>query len=68
MFTDPEVALSEDGARRGGGGLDVRVVELDIVVAGPRSPRDRLVGLVVAVVDTRREVLAGVTFRRAQGR
>ena len=63
VFTDPEVAWvgrTADAARRDG--LDVRVVELDIAVAGSALTADDWSGRVVAVVDTRREVLAGVTF------
>ncbi|SFN17552.1 dihydrolipoamide dehydrogenase [Pseudonocardia ammonioxydans] len=63
VFTDPEVAWvgrTADAARRDG--LDVRVVELDIAVAGSALTADGWSGRVVAVVDRRREVLAGVTF------
>ncbi|MBN9736597.1 MULTISPECIES: NAD(P)/FAD-dependent oxidoreductase [unclassified Pseudonocardia] len=63
VFTDPEVAWvgrTADAARRDG--LDVRVVDMDIAVAGSSLTADDWAGRVVAVVDTRREVLIGVTF------
>lgn len=63
VFTDPEVAWvgrTADAARRDG--LDVRIVDMEIAVAGSALTADGWSGRVVAVVDTRREVLAGVTF------
>ncbi|MBP2364735.1 dihydrolipoyl dehydrogenase family protein [Pseudonocardia parietis] len=63
VFTDPEVAWvghTADAARRDG--RDVRVVELEIAVAGSSLTADGWSGRMVAVVDRDREVLVGVTF------
>ncbi|ANY09966.1 pyridine nucleotide-disulfide oxidoreductase [Pseudonocardia sp. HH130630-07] len=63
VFTDPEVAwVGRTAAAARDEGLDVRVVELDIAVAGSALTADGWSGRVVAVVDTGREVLLGVTF------
>lgn len=63
VFTDPEVAsvgLTSAAAREAG--LPVRVVEIDIAVAGSSLQADGYTGSATMVVDTEREVLLGVTF------
>ncbi|GAY08417.1 NAD(P)/FAD-dependent oxidoreductase [Pseudonocardia sp. N23] len=63
VFTDPEVAsvgLTADRARDAG--RPVRVVEIDIAVAGSSLQADGYTGSATMVVDTEREVLLGVTF------
>jgi pyruvate/2-oxoglutarate dehydrogenase complex dihydrolipoamide dehydrogenase (E3) component len=63
VFTDPEVAavgLTEARARAAG--LDVRVVDLPIAVAGSSLQADGYDGAARLVVDEARGVLAGVTF------
>jgi pyruvate/2-oxoglutarate dehydrogenase complex dihydrolipoamide dehydrogenase (E3) component len=63
VFTDPEVAAvgrTEQQARAAG--LDVRVVDLPIAVAGSSLHVDGYDGAARIVVDTQREVLVGVTF------
>ncbi|MGM1059311.1 dihydrolipoyl dehydrogenase family protein [Saccharothrix sp. Mg75] len=63
VFTDPEVAfvgLTEAQAR--GAGLDVRVVDLDIAVAGSSLHADGYRGKARVVVDERKRTLVGVTF------
>ncbi|WP_298988968.1 NAD(P)/FAD-dependent oxidoreductase [uncultured Pseudokineococcus sp.] len=63
VFTDPEVAsvgLTAQQARDVG--LDVRVVELDIAVAGSSLQADGYTGWACMVVDESRSVVVGVTF------
>ncbi|ODT99144.1 MAG: pyridine nucleotide-disulfide oxidoreductase [Pseudonocardia sp. SCN 72-86] len=63
VFTDPEVAsvgLTSGAARDAR--LPVRVVEIDIAVAGSSLQADGYAGSATMVVDTEREVLLGVTF------
>ncbi|MEV1293015.1 NAD(P)/FAD-dependent oxidoreductase [Pseudonocardia sp. NPDC049635] len=63
VFTDPEVAWvgrTADAARAAG--LPVRVVDIEIAVAGSSLRADGFSGRAVAVVDTEREVLVGLTF------
>ncbi|GEL26084.1 dihydrolipoamide dehydrogenase [Pseudonocardia sulfidoxydans NBRC 16205] len=63
VFTDPEVAsvgITSEKARDAG--LPVRVVEIDIAVAGSSLHADDYTGIATMVVDTEREVLLGVTF------
>jgi dihydrolipoamide dehydrogenase len=63
VFTDPEVAfvgLTEQQARAAG--LDVRVVDLPIAVAGSSLQADGYDGAARLVVDEGRGVAAGVTF------
>ncbi|BBF98873.1 MULTISPECIES: dihydrolipoyl dehydrogenase family protein [Pseudonocardia] len=63
VFTDPEVAWvgrTADAARTAG--LPVRVLDMAIAVAGSSLTADGWSGRVVAVVDTEREVLVGLTF------
>ncbi|MBN9109846.1 MAG: NAD(P)/FAD-dependent oxidoreductase [Pseudonocardia sp.] len=63
VFTDPEVAsvgLTSEKARAAG--LPVRVVQIDIAVAGSSLQADGYTGSATMVVDTEREVLLGITF------
>ncbi|OLT45148.1 pyridine nucleotide-disulfide oxidoreductase [Saccharomonospora sp. CUA-673] len=59
VFTDPEVAAV---GRREAEWPGQRAVELDIAVAGSALHAEGYTGRMRAVVDTRREVLVGVTF------
>lgn len=59
VFTDPEVASV---GLREASGAEQRAVELDIAVAGSALHADDYPGRVRAIVDTRREVLLGMTF------
>lgn len=62
-FTDPEVAsVGLTAAQAREAGLDVRVVELDIAVAGSSVHADGYTGWACMVVDERRSVVVGVTF------
>lgn len=63
VFTDPEVAAvgrTEQQARDAG--IDVRVVDLDITVAGSALHADGYSGAARMVVDEARDVLVGLTF------
>ena len=63
VFTDPEVASvgwSEAQARAAG--LDIRVVDLDIAVAGSSLHADGYRGKARMIVDERKRTLVGVTF------
>jgi len=63
VFTDPEVAsvgLTSQQARDAG--LDVRVVELDLAVAGSALHADGYTGWACLVVDESRSVVVGATF------
>ncbi|KAA2264316.1 NAD(P)/FAD-dependent oxidoreductase [Solihabitans fulvus] len=63
VFTDPEVAFvgrTAEQARQAG--LDVRVVEIDIAVAGSSLHADGYTGKASMVVDEGRRVLVGLTF------
>ncbi|MEU5695669.1 NAD(P)/FAD-dependent oxidoreductase [Actinosynnema sp. NPDC020468] len=63
VFTDPEVASvgrTETQAREAG--LDIRVVDLDIAVAGSSLHADGYRGKARMVVDESRRTLVGVTF------
>ncbi|WP_214406466.1 dihydrolipoyl dehydrogenase family protein [Pseudonocardia lacus] len=63
VFTDPEVTwvgLTEAAARAAG--IDVRVVDQDIAVAGSSLQADGYQGHARLVVDRARGVLVGVTF------
>ncbi|MEU4802584.1 NAD(P)/FAD-dependent oxidoreductase [Actinosynnema sp. NPDC023587] len=63
VFTDPEVASvgwTEAQAREAG--LDIRVVDLDIAVAGSSLHADGYRGKARMVVDERKRTLVGVTF------
>ncbi|MGW4115828.1 dihydrolipoyl dehydrogenase family protein [Actinosynnema sp. NPDC004786] len=63
VFTDPEVASvgwSEAQAREAG--LDIRVVDLDIAVAGSSLHADGYRGKARMIVDERKRTLVGVTF------
>ncbi|WP_103381478.1 dihydrolipoyl dehydrogenase family protein [Pseudonocardia dioxanivorans] len=63
VFTDPEVAsVGLTAARARDAGLPVRVVEIDIAVAGSSLHADGYSGSATMVVDTEREVLVGATF------
>jgi dihydrolipoamide dehydrogenase len=64
VFTDPQVAaVGLTAAQARDAGLPHRVVEYPIgSVAGARLFADGYEGTAIAVVDTRREVLLGVTF------
>jgi dihydrolipoamide dehydrogenase len=63
VFTDPEVAsvglTAEQAVERG---LDTRVVDLDIAVAGSALHADGYTGWARMVVDEQRKVVVGVTF------
>ncbi|CAL9596925.1 Mercuric reductase [Actinosynnema sp. ALI-1.44] len=63
VFTDPEVAAvgwTEAQAREAG--LDVRVVDLDIAVAGSSLHADGYRGKARMIVDESKRTLVGVTF------
>lgn len=63
VFTDPEVASvgwSEAQAREAG--LEIRVVDLDIAVAGSSLHADGYRGKARMIVDERKRTLIGVTF------
>ncbi|MFP5069359.1 dihydrolipoyl dehydrogenase family protein [Pseudonocardia nantongensis] len=63
VFTDPEVAwVGYTAAAARDAGLPVRVIDMELAVAGSALTADDFSGRVVAVVDTEREVLAGMTF------
>jgi dihydrolipoamide dehydrogenase len=64
VFTDPQVAsVGMTSAQAAGSGRPHRVVEYGIGdVAGAALFADGYAGRAVAVVDTEREVLLGVTF------
>jgi pyruvate/2-oxoglutarate dehydrogenase complex dihydrolipoamide dehydrogenase (E3) component len=63
VFTDPEVAtVGRTEAQARDAGLDVRVVDLPIAVAGSTLQADGYDGAVRMVVDPARDVLVGVTF------
>ncbi|MEV0681218.1 NAD(P)/FAD-dependent oxidoreductase [Actinosynnema sp. NPDC050436] len=63
VFTDPEVAsVGRTGREAREAGLDVRVVDLDIAVAGSSLHADGYRGKARMVVDERRRTLVGVTF------
>ncbi|MGI5126652.1 dihydrolipoyl dehydrogenase family protein [Pseudonocardia sp. CA-107938] len=63
VFTDPEVAaVGRTEAQARAAGLDVRVVDLPIAVAGSSLHADGYDGAARLVVDTQRDVLVGVTF------
>ena len=63
VFTEPEVAsVGLTAARARDAGLPVRVVEIDIAVAGSTLHADRYTGTATMVVDTDRDVLVGLTF------
>ncbi|GAA1239710.1 NAD(P)/FAD-dependent oxidoreductase [Prauserella halophila] len=59
VFTDPEVASV---GLRESAGPGQRAVELDIAVAGSALHADGYAGRLRAIVDTRRDVLLGVTL------
>lgn len=63
IFTDPEVAsigLTADAAERAG--VRIRVVDIDLAVAGSALHADHYRGKVRMVVDERRRVIVGLTF------
>ena len=63
VFTDPEVASvgwTEAQAREAG--LEIRVVDLDIAVAGSSLHADGYRGKARIIVDERKRTLVGVTF------
>ncbi|WP_367139164.1 NAD(P)/FAD-dependent oxidoreductase [Saccharothrix sp. HUAS TT1] len=63
VFTDPEVASvgwTEAQAREAG--LEIRVVDLDIAVAGSSLHADGYRGKARMIVDERKRTLVGVTF------
>jgi dihydrolipoamide dehydrogenase len=63
VFTDPEVAaVGRTEAQARAAGLDVRVVDIPIAVAGSSLQADGYDGAARMVVDTARGVLVGVTF------
>ncbi|MDU0293568.1 NAD(P)/FAD-dependent oxidoreductase [Saccharothrix longispora] len=63
VFTDPEVAfVGRTGAQAREAGLDVRVIDLDIAVAGSSLHADGYRGKARMVVDERKRTLVGVTF------
>ncbi|MCO1658002.1 NAD(P)/FAD-dependent oxidoreductase [Pseudonocardia sp. S2-4] len=63
VFTDPEVAwVGRTAAAAREAGIDVRVVELPIAVAGSSLHADGYEGRASMVVDEARGVLVGVTF------
>ncbi|MFC5058996.1 NAD(P)/FAD-dependent oxidoreductase [Saccharothrix xinjiangensis] len=63
VFTDPEVAsVGRTAAEAREAGLDVRVVDLDIAVAGSSLHADGYRGKARMVVDERTRTLVGVTF------
>jgi pyruvate/2-oxoglutarate dehydrogenase complex dihydrolipoamide dehydrogenase (E3) component len=63
VFTDPEVASAgRTEAQARAAGIDVRVVDIPIAVAGSSLQADGYDGAARIVVDTARGVLVGVTF------
>ncbi|WP_214369292.1 dihydrolipoyl dehydrogenase family protein [Pseudonocardia sp. H11422] len=63
VFTDPEVAhVGRTEAQARDAGIDVRVVDLEIAVAGSSLQADGYSGAARMVVDPAREVLVGLTF------
>jgi dihydrolipoamide dehydrogenase len=63
VFSDPEVAsVGRTASAAEADGISVRVVDLDISVAGSYLHAENYVGKVRAVVDTSAEVLVGLTF------
>jgi dihydrolipoamide dehydrogenase len=63
VFTDPEVAaVGLTAAQAEAAGIDIRVVDLDIAVAGSSVHADGYRGKARMVVDEQRKVLVGVTF------
>lgn len=63
VFTDPEVAsVGRTAAQAREEGLDVRVVDVDIAVAGSSLHADGYRGKARMVVDERTRTLVGVTF------
>jgi dihydrolipoamide dehydrogenase len=63
VFTDPEVAfVGHTEAQARAAGLDVRVVDLPIAVAGSSLQADDYDGAARMVVDEGRGVLVGMTF------
>ncbi len=63
VFTDPEVAAVGRTAQQArDAGVDVRVVDLPIAVAGSSLQADGYDGAMRMVVDSSRGVLVGVTF------
>jgi dihydrolipoamide dehydrogenase len=63
VFTDPEVAsVGLTAAQASAAGIDIRVVDLDIAVAGSSVHADGYRGKARMVVDEQRKVLVGVTF------
>ena len=63
VFTQPQVAsVGRTAAEADAAGLNTRVVDLDIAVAGSSLHRDGYTGRARFVVDEDRRVLAGVTL------
>jgi pyruvate/2-oxoglutarate dehydrogenase complex dihydrolipoamide dehydrogenase (E3) component len=63
VFTIPQVAsVGRTAAEAEEAGIPHRVVEIPLTVAGSRLFADGYDGTAIAVVDTEREVLLGVTF------
>jgi dihydrolipoamide dehydrogenase len=63
VFTDPEVAfVGRTAAQARSAGVDVRVIDLDIAVAGSSLHADGYKGKARMVVDEQRRTLVGVTF------
>jgi pyruvate/2-oxoglutarate dehydrogenase complex dihydrolipoamide dehydrogenase (E3) component len=63
VFTDPEVAgVGLTGAAARTAGLDARVVEIPLSVAGSSLFADGYEGRAAIVVDEARRVLVGATF------
>ncbi|ANZ35164.1 pyridine nucleotide-disulfide oxidoreductase [Lentzea guizhouensis] len=63
VFTDPEVAfVGHTAAEARAAGRDVKVVDLDIAVAGSSLHADGYSGKTRMVVDERTRTLVGVTF------
>ena len=63
VFTRPEVAsVGRTQAQARDDGIDVRVVDLDIAVAGSSLVDDNYAGHANIVIDCAREVLVGATF------
>jgi dihydrolipoamide dehydrogenase len=63
VFTDPEVAsVGRTAEQARAAGLDVRVIDLPIAVAGSTIIADGYDGAVRMVVDRAREVIVGMTF------
>lgn len=63
VFTDPEVvSVGLTGDQAADAGIDCRVVDLDIDVAGARLHADGYTGWARMVVDEERRVVVGATF------